>query len=288
MAINRIIYTQSMGNIDDQGAGSGTPAGIDPSRLDTIQNATYTLTVPRADVNVFGMTGVAARPQLEAESATIELTLIPITSAIADPAHLTAADLDSFIGDTVGEYNAVGVGPHNYQTVDINGVGKVTHALMNSFGGDATVGALPTFTLGFLGRQAAFTAALAAGNNNGNMTGVTVATPENITGLGGTCIQSASHAWDMPVELVLCLSSSPSTGGEALSNPPGTSSLTVEGTELIATGVSSYSYGNFTFDLVGRAGSAQIDSRTQNLAVGELYGTFNYVMGATAEGAKVT
>ena len=34
MAINRIIYTQSMGNIDDQGAGSGTPAGIDPSRLD--------------------------------------------------------------------------------------------------------------------------------------------------------------------------------------------------------------------------------------------------------------
>jgi hypothetical protein len=287
MAINRIIYTQSMGNIDDQSLGAGSPAGLDPSRLDTIQNATFTLTVPRADVNVFGMTGVAARPQLEAESATIELTLIPITSQISDPNHLTSADLDSFIGDTVGEYNAA-AGPHNYQTVDINGIGKVTHALMNSFGGDATVGALPTFTLGFLGKNAQPTGAAAAGNNNGNMAGVTVATPQNITGLGSTCIQSASHAWDMPVELVLCLSGNPASDGEALSNPPGTSSLTVEGTELVSTGVSSYSYGNFTFDLVGRAGSAQIDSRTQNLAVGELYGTFNYVMGATAEGAKVT
>jgi hypothetical protein len=292
MAISRVIYTQSLGTLTASALGTSSPAGITPSRLDTIQNATFTLTIPRADVNVFGVSGVVARPQLEAESATIEVSLIPITSTLADPAHLTAADIDYMIGDTVGEYNTVSGSPHDYQEVKIDGIGHIDHALMNTFGGDATVGALPTFTFGWLGRAASSgtPAALAANNNVANVPNTTtVATPEDITGLGSTCIQSATHAWDMPVELVLCLSGDPSADGEALSNPPGTSSLTVEGTTEVTTGVSSYGIGgNFTFDLVGRAGTAQIDSRTQNLAVGELFGTFNYVMGATADGGKVS
>ena len=90
MAIARVIYTQSLGTLTASALGTASPTGITPSRLDTIQNATFTLTIPRADVNVFGVSGVVARPQLEAESATIEVSLIPITSTLADPAHLSS------------------------------------------------------------------------------------------------------------------------------------------------------------------------------------------------------
>ncbi|MAF24675.1 hypothetical protein CL634_03760 [bacterium] len=305
MAITRTIYTQSLGTVKPLTHGTdpsnGRTYNVSDTILDTIQNATFTLTIPRADVNVFGNAGVVDRPQLEAQSATIELSVIPMKQSFTEPGDLTPEDLDMWMGDGIGEW-ANPTSAHNYLDVEVLGVGGITNGLMNSFGGDATVGALPTFTLGFLGAKGAGDvhggpAKGDSGNNNARVGGISIATPEHIIVAGTSCAQSATHAWDMPVELLLCLTRDPETAGEALSNPPGTASLTVEGTDLAGTNVTSYivgdaTAGSYEFDLngggtTGRTGNAQVDSKTSNLAVGELFGTFNYVMGGTADGCSV-
>lgn len=118
----------------------------------TVQNATFTLNIPRADVNVFGVLGVVDRPQLEAETATLEFSFIPekqtggIFKGGADTQQvLFAGDINALVGDAVAQ-------DPFYVDVWADGVGRIKTALMNSMSTEATIGALPTMTMGFTGR----------------------------------------------------------------------------------------------------------------------------------------
>ena len=133
--------------------GSATAGYAQPR---TVQNATFTLNIPRADVNVFGVLGVVDRPQLEAETATIEFSFIPEKNVGGDcPAHyaagvaaqkvIQAADINAMVQDAVAQAPA-------YVDVWADGVGRIKTGLMNSLSAEATIGALPTMTMGFTGR----------------------------------------------------------------------------------------------------------------------------------------
>jgi hypothetical protein len=104
-----------------------------------------------------------------------------------------------------------------------------------------------------------------------------------------SCAQSAAVAWDMPVEVVICLSDDPNADGEAFGNPPGTASITVESLEdELAAGTAQQDYtldiGDFSYNL----NNARVDSKTNSMAVGDLFATFNYVLGGTADGFTIS
>ena len=318
--------------------------------INTAQNATFSINIPRADVNVFGVTGVLDRPQLEAETATFEFGFIP--EAIASPASsqqftLNPGDLNALIADTIAE-------APDYVEAGAPKVGMVTNALMNSATGEASVGALPTFTLSFTGTQKvkadpamrlASTTSTAGGvignapkyvNNTAEkavpekakdlVNKAVIVTPEDVkltiivagahvgARVGGdgaftaedpqalvdegfpdqdgddlieSCAQSASWSWDVPVETVLCLGSDPAEDGLALGNPPGTASFTVEALkeQLVQIPNSNFNLSLGIYDFLLASGN--IDSRTHSLAVGDLYGTYNYVIGGTGDGFTV-
>ncbi|MAF26150.1 hypothetical protein CL634_11360 [bacterium] len=308
MAISRKIYTASNVLIKAHSAdlNGGSAVGTElMAQPDTVQNATFTLTIPRADVNAFGVKGVVARPQLEAQSATIEFSWIPRKDANpeatddletlvdAPAAILSEKDLDALIQDTLQN-------EPKYVGVQVQNVGQIMNSLMTSLSGDATVGALPTFTASFLGAQPDLTGSgneefpkdgYGASEENphvGNATTIAVTEPQDITAEGEAsndngCVQSGAFTWDMPVELVLCLGKSPASEGEALSSPPGTASITIEGLqEVLAASavIKKLKIGAYRFDL---GANAEVDSRTHNMAVGELFGTYNYVVGSTAD-----
>ena len=85
--IQRSIYINSSAIIIPIGTvgGGNIAAGGKPIAL--IQSANFSLNIPRADVNAFGFDGVLDRPQLEAETATIEISWVAETAA-----SLTLAD----------------------------------------------------------------------------------------------------------------------------------------------------------------------------------------------------
>ncbi|MAF43996.1 MAG: hypothetical protein CMI54_07535 [Parcubacteria group bacterium] len=346
--LKRTIYTQSDVKVTPQGtasalananwlhpAGGGAAAAI----VNTVQNATMTLNIPRADVNVFGVQGVIARPQLEAETATLEFSFIPETKgSLALAATLTPTDMNALIQDAIAQ-------TPDYAVAESAGIGKIKNGLMNSWTGEATVGALPTMT-------ASFTGATSIGDNPANYTAdkdgdaagsytsdntvggvvvsaapvlvgaivgsASVVTPKDIqlfthtpaAGFGSlldhsmepdvdgvqggdadddieSCAQSASFSWDVPVETILCLGSDPVDAGIALGNPPGTASFTVEALHTQLVGAAKQHYlldiGAYRMTL----NNAEIDSRTHNLAVGDLHGTYNYVLGGTGDGFTV-
>ena len=306
MAISRVIYTNSdlhLKALTDAMSGSTDGGGELEAQPNTVQNATFTLTIPRADVNSLGFKGVIGRPQLEASSATIEFSWIPLitpatTGNLDEDTNdlvLTEIDLNDLMLDCL-DNSPVYVG------VDAHNVGQITSALMTSLSGDASVGALPTFTASFLGKNGGQIGANqeGAGGSTKQETyteasgvDVGITEPDDISVLGGPqhdqeqgCVQTGSFTWDMPVELVLCLGDDPSDDGEALSSPPGTASITVEGLGEVedAKKVTKLKIGEYAFSL---GAHAEIDSRTSNMAVGELFGTFNYVVGSTADSCSM-
>tara|TARA_R100000458_G_scaffold57583_1_gene63989 strand:- start:1703 stop:2701 length:999 start_codon:yes stop_codon:yes gene_type:complete len=328
--IQRTIYTGTNVFVDPEGnltgwnsGGAGGTTGI--VWVNTAQNATFNLNIPRADINVFGVTGVIDRPQLEAETATFEFGMIPnlATPAAVYNKTLIADDLDALIADAIAETPV-------YVTAGAPKVGAVKKALMNSLTGEATVGALANFTLSFTGAthtaaNPAYTGVTAQYDDDGTYTNVavgatgltakaSVVTPQQVVltqgGAGNdgsngalvdeampdgdsdniteSCAQSASFSWDVPVETVLCLGSDPTSDGIALGNPPGSSSFTVEAlaAQLVGQGKQDYklTLGAYNFAMSG----GNIDSRTHSLAVGDLYGSYNYVIGGTGDGFVVT
>lgn len=319
MAITRKIYTNSTVEIaaNDVALTGGSASGQKLyAKPDTVQNATYTLTIPRADVNAFGVKGVVARPRLEAESANIEFSFIPehvsgtsTTSQLEDAggsdtpenaaatAKLSEMDINAMMHDTLA--NAP-----KYVAVQVQEVGQIVNALMTSFSADASVGALPTMTLSFIGAQASTqhdfmdANATGAGGSEAATGGsaavaLTVVEPQHIFASGAPtghgCVQSLAWAWDIPVELVLCLGGDPTTDGEALSSPPGTASMTLEGLQEVTDAnagslvTSGSNIGAYHFDI----GTGEIDSRSSNMAVGELFATYNYVIGSTADSCNM-
>ena len=353
--IFRTIYTGTNVFVDPLGTASTFDGGAnatwthgnaDHTWLNTAQNATFSINVPRADVNVFGVTGTLDRPQLEAETATFEFGYIPenIASPASSQAYtLNAGDINALISDAIAE-------APDYVEAGAPKVGMVTNALMNSATGEATVGALPTFTISLTGSQkvkadpamrlnstasggvvgdapkyvnntteaAVPTKAkdlvnkaaivtpqdvkltvLVGGNHVGAMSSgsFTSNDPQALVDEGfpdqdgddliESCAQSASWAWDVPVETILCLGSDPAEDGLALGNPPGTSSFTVEALkeQLVSVPTSNFrlTIGIYNFLLA----SGNIDSRTHSLAIGDLYGSYNYVIGGTGDGFTV-
>jgi len=273
---SRVIYTEGL--VEITGVGAAT--------IQTAQNATFTLTIPRENVNSMGYEGVVDRPQLDATDATLEFAFIPQTTGSAGIAgDMQATAMEALRADSVK-------GTPSRAGVSALGVGSLTGALMNSVAVDGAIGAMPTTTMGFTGVDGGVpgkgTPAQASGLT------VTLVEPKDIV-LGNkllpntSCAQSAAVAWDMPVEVVICLSDDPNADGEAFGNPPGTASITVESLEdELAAGTAQQDYtldiGDFSYNL----NNARVDSKTNSMAVGDLFATFNYVLGGTADGFTVS
>ena len=276
VAKTRVIYTEGLVAITGVGAAS----------IQTAQNATFTLTVPRENVNSMGFEGVVDRPQLDATDATLEFAFIPQASGSGGlGSDMGAGNMDALIDDAI-------LGTPSRSGVSSLGVGAITGALMNSISVDGAVGAMPTTTLGFTGVDGGVPSKGSPSSANGLT--VTLVEPKNIS-LGGalmpngSCAQSGAVSWDLPVEVIICLSDDPNVDGEAFGNPPGTASITVESLQdELAGGVAAADYtvtiGDFDYELQ----NARVDSKTNSMAVGDLFATFNYVLGGTADGFEVT
>ena len=274
MALSRIVYTHS---------GLEIVSGGVTHDVETAQNATVTFNIPRENVNVFGKSGTVDRPQLDAADATLEFSMIP-QDAGESPA-LTAVILDGFIDDTLA--NA----PTRITSVAAGGVGQINNALMNSLSCEAAVGTMANMTLSFTGTPVV---AIPAIPGTGAATAMNLVTPKDITVAEAdysiACAQSAAAAWDVPVETVLCLGGDPEVAADVhtFGNPPGTASFTIEGLDsglaYTATPVDyNLTVGIYTWTLkLGR-----VDSQTNSLAVGDVFGTFNYVIGGTGDGYAV-
>ena len=274
MALSRIVYTHSGLSIVSGGAT------ID---VETAQNATVTFNIPRENVNVFGKSGTVDRPQLDAADATLEFSMIPQDTG--ETPGLTAAILDGFIDDTLA--NA----PTRITSVAAAGVGQINNALMSSLSAEASVGTMANMSLSFTGTPVVAVPAAAA---TGTAAAMNLVTPKDITVADASysiaCAQSASASWDVPVETVLCLGGDPEDSADVhtFGNPPGTASFTIEGLDAglayTATPVDyALGIGLYTWTLkLGR-----VDSQTNSLAVGDVFGTFNYVIGGTGDGYSV-
>lgn len=327
VTIQRSIYINSSASIIPVGTPGGGNIPAAGLVVPLVQSANFSLNIPRADVNAFGFDGVLDRPQLEAETATMELSWVAETVSSATVASsLLPAHLNDLVRDSKAQIPA-------YIYVFADGVGGIKNSLMNSLSGEATVGALSTMSGSWTGatndptnmQNAANQVLGEPGGGNANTTPVagstftgTLVTPQDInlkssvTNAAGvssvdlideflepnavhdadqiveSCAQSASFSWDMPVEIILCLGSNPASDGLALGNPPGSASFTVEALSAqLQSNTASANYGlnigQYGFFLT----NGNIDSRTHNLAVGDLYGTYNYVVGGTGDGFEI-
>ena len=108
-----------------------------------------------------------------------------------------------------------------------------------------------------------------------NVTISTDGLPNNAGNFAG-CVQSATFSWEVPIERIQCLGENVSSSTN-FSNPPGTSSLTLEGID-IPYPVSGITLGDMRIMLR----NAKVVSREHNLAVGDVAATFNLSLEATA------
>jgi len=260
MAITRTIYTQSEALVT---LSSTT------TTFSTVQNATYTTNLPKQDVTVFGQLGSVQRVQVEPESASIEFSFVPRD---AGNGGSLGAEVNAMMQDAM-------LPAPTRAAVNVPGIGAVTGAILSSVAGDIAVGAIPTITLSFEGMPSGVPA---GGPGASSTASITVATPSGVTVGALSCAQSAAVAWDLPVDRIMCLDSGPNEA-EAFGQLPGTSSITAEGTET-GSKVTGVSLGHFHF---GLGANAEIESMTNNLAVGELFGTFNVVTSDTAGSCTV-
>jgi len=281
VAKTRVIYTEGLVAI----------TGVGAATIQTAQNATFTLTVPRENVNSMGYEGVVDRPQLDATDATLEFAFIPQTQGSSGITNdMNAIAMDALIDDAI-------LGTPTRSGISALGVGALTGALMNSVAVDGAVGAMPTTTIGFTGVDGGVPGK--GTPTSANSLSVELVEPKDISlsagaGAGNllpnsSCAQSGAVAWDLPVEVIICLSDDPNADGEAFGNPPGTASITVESlADELAAGVGQSDYtvviGDFEYELQ----NARVDSKTNSMAVGDLFATFNYVLGGTADGFEVS
>lgn len=269
MALSRIVYTHS---------------GVDVGGVTimTAQNATVTFNIPRENVNVFGKSGTVDRPQLDAADATLEFSMIPQDST--ETPALGPTQIQSHIDDALK--NA----PTRIASVSAISVGEIKNALMSSVSAEASVGAMANMTLSFTGTPVA---ALPGTPGTGDAVAIKLVTPKDVTldtKFGVACAQSGASSWDLPVETVLCLGGDPVDPADVhtFGNPPGTASFTIEGLDdglNFTTASDDYdlTIGAYKWTLKG----GRVDSQTNSLAVGDVFGTYNYVIGGTADGFGV-
>jgi hypothetical protein len=273
MALTRIVYTHS-------------GVTVDTHAVATAQNATVTFNIPRENVNVFGLKGTVDRPQLDAADATFEFSMIPQDSG-SQTVVITPLVIQGWINESLANQ------PARILVAEAAGIGTVENCLLNSLSTEATVGAMASMTLSYTGAPSINIPIAAVAGVAGN---IPLVSPKDISLAGGggeldaECAQSAALSWDLPVETVTCLGGDPEDSDDvyAFGNPPGTSSLTIEGLKegLLYNKVAqdyTLSVGDYGWKLK----NGRIDSQTNSLAVGDVFGTFNYVIAGTADGFEV-
>ena len=254
-----------------------TPPGTATRSVEAVTSATYTTDTPREQVSAFGKDGQVATVQNESTTSTIEIVFHPLETG-SGTSGFVPNDLCAIMIDA-GKASPTGT------IIDVRGIGKLTSAICTSVTAEGSVGGLPTITLSFDG--AAATATSIDPGETGTSYGI--ATAENVVLMVGSgsgnvnaYAQTASFNWEMPVERLNRLGDSVGSA-TTYGTPPGTSSVSVEGTDD-AGAIVEVAFGKFQFSMPH---SAQVSNVTNNLAVGEIGATYNTTTEGTAQGCRV-
>jgi hypothetical protein len=289
MAITRTIYTQGKLTID-----SGTTT--DWAVLSGVQNATYSINTPRENVNQFSAKGLIDKVQVAPTEATITCSfIIPSKAQIAaaQGLHIGASDLNGLIQMGSLTSNLPNM------TVTAGGLGKITGAILSSININAAAGELPTMELTFQGippSNPIDTDTEIDGTKVSNppiAETYLVTTPDIISGYrqgsavsftagdsNTDAIRTATFAYDMPVERIQRLGESVNLA-TPFGNPPGTASLTLEGTNVAnITDFSGIVIGPYVFAIGGRL---DIVSREHSMAVGDVAASYSVNYEGTAD-----
>lgn len=238
MALSRSVYTQGTVTI----GGTGVLA----------QSVSFTHDQPKESVTAYGFTS-AARVASGPETSTMEITFFPT-------------------GGEAAMINALAV-QSRAQTptvIDVrSNICSISGAILTSVAGEGAVGAVPTVTVSFIGGNDSGNILSAITASNAAITNIKTSADVSVNGTG--CAQKASFNWSIPVQPIICLGNNISTSAEFFGNPPGTASISVEGTTSPGA-TTTVDIGNFAINL--NAG-ASVSSSTASLAVGDLFGTFN-------------
>ena len=289
MAITRTIYTQGKLTID-----SGTTT--DWAVLSGVQNATYSINTPRENVNQFSAKGLIDKVQVAPTEATITCSfIIPSKAQIAaaQGLHIGASDLNGLIQMGSLTSNLPNM------TVTAGGLGKITGAILSSININAAAGELPTMELTFQGippSNPIDTDTEIDGTKVSNppiAATFSVTTPDIISGFAGgaavsftagdsntDAIRTATFAYDMPVERIQRLGESVDLA-TPFGNPPGTASLTLEGTNV--ANISNFSgivIGPYVFAI---GGALNVVSREHSMAVGDISASYSVNYEGTAD-----
>jgi hypothetical protein len=287
-AINRTIYTQSQVKLL-----SGTDAG--PwAVISGVQSASVSYNSPNQTVNAFGSRGIIDNVQLEPETASTTFNFI-LPSITGNGSHISPSMINELMQNSLLDTPA----PFH---VSVAGVGQVISGYLSSITVNAAVGDLATCEMTFEGvPSGGITSNDADGELPDKINSVAavsypVLTPDRISGIGpavaggdgnpatndiggfGASAQNASFSWEVPVERVMSLGTLPSES-TAFTNPPGTSSMTVQGMDM-PLGITGLVVGGYKFG-IGIKG--KVSSREHNLAVGDVGATFNVTVNATAD-----
>ena len=294
MAITRTIYTQGKLTID-----SGTTT--DWAVLSGVQNATYSINTPRENVNQFSAKGLIDKVQVAPTEATITCSfIIPSKAQIAAAPglHITAAELNGLI-----EMGSLTSDLPN-MTVTAGGLGKITGAILSSININAAAGELPTMELTFQGipptNPIDTDSEVDATKVSNPPIAATylVTTPDIISGYrqgsavsftagdsNTDAIRTATFAYDMPVERIQRLGESVNLA-TPFGNPPGTASLTLEGTNVAnITDFSGIVIGPYVFAI---GGALNVVSREHSMAVGDVAASYSVNYEGTADAVVCT
>lgn len=189
-----------------------------------------------------------------------------VSNGTADPIYVSAA-LDAS-GGTSDEYSAsVSVAAGATQLVSFSNKAFVTSDILYiKFGASAGSGTNgPTDSIDATSSSIFIKNVIVSTDGGAN----------NAGNFGG-CVRTATFSWEMPIETVQCLGESVSQSYR-FSNPPGTSSLVLEGID-VPYPVSGLTLGDMRISLQ----NAKVVSREHNMAVGEVASTYNLTLEATA------
>jgi hypothetical protein len=221
MARNRIIYQSQV-------------VEIDGSTIEGVQSVTYGLDVTREDINQFGELGAVDRIVLEAPVANTETSfyLGGMPSKSDSEASLSGLLVRAITGGTVN----IRIGLDEDEGADYDGQDATVNLIsgnLTSMNVEASVGAIPTVTLGFEGTDLTYAAGSAIGAPTSSIpfatqSGVVVSlqSPETVH---HTHVQSATVNFDLGLEGLQKLGSADAPYVYArVPSFPATASLTLE------------------------------------------------------------
>ena len=294
MAITRTIYTQGTLIID---SGATTNWAV----LSGVQNASYSLNTPRENVSQFSAKGLIDKVQVAPTEASITCSfIIPNATSANLQAHITPANLNGLM------QNAQLTEALPNMIVTAGGLGKISGAVLSSISVNAAVGDLPTMELTFDGVPMSAPVDTDDEADDSKLasipvaTAFTVVTPAFVSGFAGgnkvsltagdsstDSIQTFTFGWEMPVERIQRLGENVNAT-QPFGNPPGTATISLEGTNIPNIGNSNLSgiaIGPYIFAIGGRS---DVVSREHSMAVGDVSATFSVSIEGTADAVACT